>query len=129
NSCEQRMIHARKRTELRIGAGACDFFFRQFDQALESCHIARLKKRIRQHRRQRWCDRKRQPEIDTVPDQVVEYEQKRNIGFRNCFEEPVLLQRLLLIGFTDEWQVRMKNQREITWFHFFESGRSSVLPS
>src|SRR5262252_1236350 len=45
NPCEERMVHARKRAELRIRAGAYDLLFPQFNQALESCDIARLKKR------------------------------------------------------------------------------------
>jgi hypothetical protein len=49
--------------------------------------------------------------------QMFKNKTEREVNFGYRFEKPVLFEKLRIFGMPDEWQVRMKDEAEVTNWH------------
>jgi len=83
---------------------------RQGAQLVQVPAVARAQQRIVQHRRQRRGDRHGDGEGDAVVAQAEERLQQRDVGLGDGFEQPVLFQKVVVLGVAHERQVRVQDQ-------------------
>src|SRR5437660_8254721 len=76
--------------------------------------VALAQKFVLQHRAQRWGERHREFKRNAVVQEPLHHLQQRNISFGDRLEEPVFLEKMLVFGMPNEWQVRVQNEREVT---------------
>ena len=90
----------------------------EIDQKIEVPDVALTQKFVLQHRAQRWCQRHRELEWDVVVHEPLHHLQQRDVGFGNCLEEPIFLEKVLVLGMPHERQVRVQNEREMVHCKF-----------
>ena len=76
-----------------------------------------LKQGVRHHGKERWCQGHRDPEIHAVPRQPIKGFNQRNIGLGERLVKPLLFQKTRVFRVADIGQVRVQDDREITFFH------------
>ncbi len=104
--------------ELVIALGAVDFLVRELDRFIDTLDVAVLQQLIAQHSRERRRDRHGEAEIAAILQQPIHHVDERDIGFRNRLVKPILLEEFLVLGVTDEREMRVKNESEVTlWRH------------
>ena len=110
---KQFKVKLRQLSEIRLIAVSVSLTHGQIDQKIEVPDVALTQKFVLQHRAQRRCQRHRELEWDVVVHEALHHLQQRDIRFGDCLEEPVFLEKMLVLGMPDERQVRMKNEREM----------------
>jgi hypothetical protein len=81
----------------------------QLQLCFQMSDVPFLQKVVGQHAGQGRRDRNGDPEWNTVILQSIEAPQQRQIGFGNRLEEPVLLEKMLILRVTYEREVSMEN--------------------
>src|SRR3989338_5880930 len=111
------VVHFSQGPERLVMGSSFDLSSRQFNETVEMPDVAVLEQRIGHHREKRGRQRHGDPEIHTVPCQMFESLNQRDVGFSDRLVKPLLFQKTLMFGMADIRQVRMKNYRKITFFH------------
>ena len=93
---------------------ALDLLRGESDHSLEMAQVSLLEQLVAEHRAERRRERHRQPEGDAVVGQPPHHAQERQVRFGDGFEEPVFLEKILVLRMPDERQMRVKNERERT---------------
>src|SRR4051812_6985627 len=93
---------------------ALDLLSGQANHSLEVAQISLLEQLVAEHGAKRGRQRHRQPESDLFLGQPPHHTQERQIGFGDGFEEPVFLEKILVLRMPDEWQMRVQDERERT---------------
>ena len=107
------MIHLRESMKGFVPVRAMDFLLGQFDQLVQVPRVTVLQQRIEQHRAERRREREREPGVHAVALPALHRPEQRQIGFGDGLEQPVLLEKLLVLRMPDERQVRVKDEGEI----------------
>ena len=107
-------IKLRERVQLLVAAVSSDFARREIDRAFEMTHITFAQQRILQHRAKWWRDADRELERHAVVYEPLHHRDERDVTFRDRLEEPVFLEEFVVLRMTNEWQMRVKNEREMT---------------
>jgi len=47
-------------------------------------------------------------------DEPLHHPKQRDVALRYRLEEPIFLEKFLMLGMPDEWQMRVENEREVT---------------
>ena len=110
---EAMVIHPRQRLIGLVPVRAMDFFFREFDQALEVPLVTVLQERVEQHGAKRGRKREREARVHAVAQPAVHGLDQRDVGFGDGFEEPVFLEELLVFGMAHKGQMRVKHEGEV----------------
>src|ERR1700724_1177605 len=110
---EQFEVKVRQLGELRLIAVSFSFTRGQVNEKIEMPDVALTQKFVLQHRAQRRRERHRELERNAVVYQSLHHLQQRNVGFGDRLEEPVFLEKMLVLRVPDERQVRVKNEREV----------------
>ena len=74
--------------------------------------VSLLEQLVAEHRAERRRERHREPEGDAFVRQPAHHAQERQIGFGDGFEEPVFLEKILVLRMPDEWQMRVEEESE-----------------
>src|SRR6266404_3238954 len=72
---------------------------------------------VLQHRAKRWRDRHGELERHFVPDEPLHHSEQRDVTLRYRLEEPVFLEKLVMLRMPDKRQMRVKKEREVTGGH------------
>ena len=121
---EALLVHARERIELRLPARALDFLAGQGHQVVDVPDVAVLQERVAQHGGQRRRDRHGHPPVDAVALQTVEDFQKRDVCFGDRLVEPVFFEEIVIFRMTDERQMGVQYQAEVTKRHWRNRSRA-----
>jgi hypothetical protein len=114
---EMAVIKFREPAQLFVVVVADGLALRQRDRAIEIPHITLQEQLVLQHRAQRWRDRHGQLERHAVANQPLHHPEQREVAFGYRLEEPVFLEKLVMLRMPDERQVRVKDEREVTGRH------------
>ena len=76
-------------------------------------HVALAQKLVLQHRAQGRRERHGEFERHIVVHQPLHHLQKRDVRLGDGLEEPIFLEKMLVLGVPNERQVRVQNEREI----------------
>ena len=106
------VIKLRKSLESFVSLIAFDFAGSQIDRAVEVTHITLEKQLILQHGAEGRGNRHGQLERHRIARQPLHHADQRQVRFRDGLEEPVFLEKLVVLGMPHEWQMRVKNERE-----------------
>ena len=77
-------------------------------------HVALAKQFVLQHCAERRRDRHGQLERHMLIDQALHHAQQWDVTLGHRLEEPVFFEEMLMLRMTNEWKMRVKNEREIT---------------
>ena len=111
------MVHVREALVVRLGLGPLDLLLGQLDQLVEVLGVAELEQIVGQHRQQRRRNRHGGAERDVIADQPLERLQQRQVRAGDRLVQPLLLHHRRIFGVTDERQVRVQDQREVSGRH------------
>jgi hypothetical protein len=87
------------------------------NQPIEVPNVTLPQELILQHRAECGRDRHGQLERHLVADQPLHHFEQRDVAFGDRLEEPVFLEKLVVLRMPNERQVRVKNEREVTGRH------------
>jgi len=96
---------------------ALNFLSGEANQALEVPQISLLEQFVAQHRAEGGCDGKGELERDAVLSQSAQHVQKRQISFGDGFEEPVFLEKILVLRVPDEGEMGVENEAKRSCRH------------
>src|SRR5437867_9788598 len=85
----------------------------EIDQKIEMAHVALAQKLVLQHRAQGRRERHCEFERHVVVHQPLHHLQERDVSLGDRFEEPIFLEKMLVLGMPDERQMRVKNERKM----------------
>ena len=102
---------------VRLGLGALDLLLGQLDQLVEVLGVADLEQVVGQHRDQRRRQRHGRAVRDVIGDQPLEHLHQRQVRPGDRLVEPLLLHHRRIFGVTDERQVGVQDEREISGGH------------
>src|ERR1043165_2837907 len=77
-------------------------------------HVALTKQLVLQHCAERRRDRHGQLEAHTFIDQALHHAQQWDVTLSHRFEEPVFFEEMLMFRMTNEWKMRVENEREVS---------------
>ena len=72
--------------------------------------VSLLEQLVAQHRAERRSERHREPEGDALVRQSPHHAQQRQVGFGDGFEEPIFLEKILVLRMPDERQMRVEEE-------------------
>jgi hypothetical protein len=111
------VIKLRQPTQPIVVSVALDLALRQSNRAVEVSDVAIAQQLVLQHRAERGRDRHRQLERHLVPEEPLHHREERDVAFGYRLEEPIFLEKFLMLGVPDKRQMRVKNEREVTGGH------------
>src|SRR5204862_2564091 len=88
--------------------------FCQRDRSILIADVTLQQQLVLQHRAERRRDRHGQLERNFVAQQPLHHPEERDVAFGYRLEEPVFLEKFVMLRMPDKWQVRVKNEREVT---------------
>jgi hypothetical protein len=106
-------IKLRELRELRLVLVPLSLARRKIDEKIEVAKITFAEQLVLQHRAERWRERHRELERHVVVHEPLHHLQQRDVSLGDRFEEPVFFEKMLVLRMPDEWQVRVKNKREM----------------
>jgi hypothetical protein len=71
-----------------------------------------LEQRIPQHGAKRWRHRESQPDRNTLGVEASKNLQKGDIGLNDTLEQPILLVKLIVLGMSDEGEMRVEEESQ-----------------
>src|SRR5216684_5665521 len=77
-------------------------------------YVAVLQKRIEQHGAERRAERERQARLHPAVQPAIHDLDERQVGFGDGLEEPVLLQKMLVLRMPDKRQMGVEDEGEVT---------------
>ncbi len=103
--------------ELGLLAVALDLLARKRDESIEMAQVTRLEEFVLKHRAQGRRERDCKSERNVLGREAPHHAEKREVSFRDRFEKPILLQKILVLRMPDERQMSVKDEREGTGGH------------
>src|SRR6266496_4099648 len=92
-------------------------------------HIALTKQLILQHRAERRRDRDGKLKRHMLINQALHHAHQWDVALGHRLEEPVLFEEMLMFRMTNEWKMRVKNERKRTGRHFeLRSADCGLIP-
>src|SRR6266480_350820 len=92
-------------------------------------YVTLAKQFVLQHRAERRRERHGKLKRHMIIAQALHHTHKGDITLRYCFEEPVFLQKMLVLGMANKRQMGVKNERERTGGHCgFRSADCGLIP-
>ncbi len=107
------VVHERELVELGRPARPLDLPPREIYQLVQVAQVTVLEERVGHHGDERRREGHGDPEIDALLEQPVEHLDEWDIGLGQRLEEPVLLEKLLVLGMPHVGEVGMEDEREI----------------
>ena len=107
------VIHPR---EVAIGAipmRAVDFFFREFDEAVEMPGVTVSQQLIQQHRAERGREREGETRVKLVALPVPDDLDQGQVGLGDGLEQPAFFEKFFMLRMPHERQVRVQDDGEI----------------
>ena len=98
----------------RMFAVSLSFARGEIDQKIEMPHIALTKQLILQHRAERRRDRDGKLKRHKLINQALHHAHQWDVTLGHRLEEPVFFEEMLMFGMTNEWKMRVKNERKRT---------------
>src|SRR3712207_1845862 len=114
---------------LRVAAVLVELALREGNRAAEMLYVALAQQVVLEHRAQRRRDAHRDAEGHRIGEEPLHHADEREITFGDGFEEPALLEKLLVLRVAHEWKVGVKGEREGTLTHralFAQSARAAI---
>lgn len=104
------VVHVGQVIKLRLPACAVDFLGSQSDEIVDVPDVAILQERIAEHGRQGWRYRHGEPPIGPVALQAIHHIEKRDVRFGDGLVQPILLEKIVILGMANEGQVSVQDQ-------------------
>ena len=111
------VVHVREPVGSAARAGPVDLLLGELDQLVEVLGVALLQQVVGQHRDQRRRQRHRAAVGDVVGDQPLEHLQQGQVRPGDRLVQPLLLHHRRIFRVTDERQVGVQDEREISGRH------------
>lgn len=108
------MVHPGQGGEMRVVPCSGDLFFRKLYAAFKVPLKTFHQELVVQHFQQRRRERKGDPEVSTIVQQVLKDTDKRYIGFQHCFMQPRLLKMVFMLRISDIGEMSMEDEQEVT---------------
>ena len=106
------MIKARELLERRVILCAFDLPLSEPNGAVEVAQVARAQEFVLQHRAERGREIETEFAAHAIADESLQHHEKRDVGFGDGFEEPILFQEFFVFRVPHERQVRVEDERE-----------------
>ena len=116
-------VELHHRQKIRVVAGAGALARERLEPLVEVAHVAAGEQRIGHHRQQRRRERHRHAERNAVARELLEDVEQRQIGFGERLEVPVLFEEAVVLRVAHERQVRVQDEREVTFGVHGSGGR------
>ncbi len=71
-----------------------------------------LEKRIPQHGTKRWSHRESNPNRNALRGEASKNLQQGNVGLHDAFKEPILFMKLVLLGMSNEGEMRVEKESQ-----------------
>src|SRR5436309_773112 len=113
----------------RLVAGPRDLPLRELDQAAHMKGVPFAKERILEHREEGRRERNRDSAGCPALRALLQHGKKWKIGFGESFEEPALLERVLVLGMPDIRKVRVQKNAQVTLRHRASPLRIESFPN
>ena len=123
---EALVIHLGQGVVFGLPAGAFQLLAGQGDEVVDVADVAVLQQRIAEHGGQGGRDGHGQPPVAAVAFEAVEDVQERNVRFGDGLVEPVFFEEIVVLRVTDEGQVGVERQTEVTDRHSKKSSKTQV---
>lgn len=91
-----------------------DFLPGEADRSLEVAQVSLLEQLVAQHRAERGSEGNREFEGDAVVHQPAQHAQERQVGLGDGLEEPILLEKILVLRMPDEREMGVEKEGEGT---------------
>ena len=97
---------------MRMFSVSLSFARGEIDQKIEMPHVALTKQLILQHRAERRRDRDGKLKRHMLINQALHHAQQWDVTLGYRLEEPAFFEEMLMFRMTNEWKMRVKNERE-----------------
>ena len=126
---QQIAVEACKFVQLRMTAMSLELALREIDGATEVLHVTLAQQFVLQHGAKRGRNAHRDAERHAIVDQPLHHSEERDVGLGDGFEEPALFKKFLVLGMTNERQVRVEDERQGAFTHralFAQAARAAI---
>jgi hypothetical protein len=105
-------IETRQLIERRVVGCPFDLSTGKLDDTVQVALCAMLEKRIPQHGTKRWRHRESNAKRNALRGEASKNLQQRNIGLHDAFKEPILFMELVVLGMSNEGEVRVEKESQ-----------------
>ena len=117
NRLEAIPVHLGQTMVVRLGPGPLELLLGELDQAVEVARVALLQEVVGEHRDERRRERDGAAVGNAVGDEALEHLHERQVRAGDPLVEPLLLHHRRVLGMSDERQVGVEDEREISGWH------------